>query len=189
MQAATISGPTSYNGHSYYLLSANTWTASQAEALTLGGNLVTINDAAEDAFVYSTFSTFGAVSRALWIGLFQPAGSPEPAGGFIWADGTPVSYTNWNGVGEPNNNTTNGPQNWTMIWPVGAPPGNNASKWNDYWNFTSTTDIPANFPLNGVVEIVPEPSSALLLLSGAALFLRRRPTRTLDRNAFQGTRR
>ena len=33
------------NGHTYYLLTQNTWTASEAEAVTLGGHLVTANDA------------------------------------------------------------------------------------------------------------------------------------------------
>ena len=35
------------NGLAYYLPTQDTWTASQTEAVRLGGNLVTINDAAE----------------------------------------------------------------------------------------------------------------------------------------------
>ena len=34
------------NGHLYSLLDTATWTASEAEAIALGGHLVTINDAA-----------------------------------------------------------------------------------------------------------------------------------------------
>jgi len=45
----TVTNPA--NGHSYYLLSSNTWTASQAEAAALGGNLP-INDAAENDWVF-----------------------------------------------------------------------------------------------------------------------------------------
>jgi len=56
-----ISGPivNPGNGHTYYLLSPDTWTASQAAAVSLGGNLVTINDAAEQTWVFGTFAGFG----------------------------------------------------------------------------------------------------------------------------------
>ena len=30
-----------------------------------------------------------------WVGGFQPAGSPEPAGGWQWVTGEPFSYANW----------------------------------------------------------------------------------------------
>ena len=43
------------NGHSYYFLSQNTWTGAEAEAVTLGGHLVTINNAAENQWVDDTF--------------------------------------------------------------------------------------------------------------------------------------
>ena len=38
-RAAVLAGPitNAANGHLYYLLSANTWTASEAEAVGLGG--------------------------------------------------------------------------------------------------------------------------------------------------------
>lgn len=176
---AIIGGPVFYNDHIYYLLSGNTWTNAEAEALTLGGHLVTINDAAENTFVYNTFNSLGGVPRALWLGLRQPPGSPEPAAGFTWVDGSPVTYTNWV-TGEPNNNSANGAQNWAMIWPAGANVSpNSPSKWNDYWNFSSTTDTTPNYALAGVVEIVPEPSAALLAGIGVAglAFSCRRPRR------------
>ena len=85
-----LSGPivNPVNGHSYYLLTSNTWTAAQAEAVSLGGNLVTINDAAENDWVFDTFS---AGQRNLWIGLYDP----ELNGTFSWVDGTVFSYSNW----------------------------------------------------------------------------------------------
>jgi hypothetical protein len=64
------------NGHFYYLLSYDTWSNSEAEAVTLGGHLVTINDAAEENFVYDTFSTYGGVNHNLWMGL---SALPVPA--------------------------------------------------------------------------------------------------------------
>jgi hypothetical protein len=83
------------NGHVYYLLSQNTWSNAEAEAVSLGGHLATIRNAAEDSWVYSTFSAYGG---ALWIGLTDR----EKAFQFAWTSGEPVSYTNWGG-GQPDN--------------------------------------------------------------------------------------
>lgn len=57
------------NGHAYYLLSHGTWNAAQAEAIRFGGNLVTINDAVEQDWVFTTFSATEGTPRGLWIGL------------------------------------------------------------------------------------------------------------------------
>jgi hypothetical protein len=43
-------------GHNYYLLAQSTWTVAESQAITLGGHLVTINDAAEDNWVSTAFS-------------------------------------------------------------------------------------------------------------------------------------
>src|SRR6185436_14013113 len=96
----TASGPTinPANGHLYYLLSNGDWTDSEAFAQTLGGHLVTINDAAENAFVVANFSNFGAVQRSIWIGFSDAASE----GNFVWASGESPAYNNWR-PGEPNN--------------------------------------------------------------------------------------
>src|SRR5687768_11887231 len=70
-------------GHSYYLLQPSSWTDAEAKAQSLGGHLVTINDAPENDFVWGQFSQFGGVQRSLWIGLNDQASE----GTFVWADG------------------------------------------------------------------------------------------------------
>ena len=85
------------NGHIYFLLTSNTWTASEAEAVTLGAHLATINDAAENQWVFDNFSNFGGTSRQLWIGL----NDLQQPGQFVWSSGQPVTYANW-APGEPN---------------------------------------------------------------------------------------
>ena len=72
---------------------AKTWEAAQAEALSLGGNLVTINNAAEEAQLKANFGT----TEQFWIGLTDR----DSEGTFEWVNGEAVLYTNW-APGEPN---------------------------------------------------------------------------------------
>jgi len=82
-----------YEGSEYVLTdSAKTWEEAQAEAEAQGGNLVTINDAEEYAWLQETFGT-----RPLWIGL----NDVEQEGEFVWASGETSTYTNW-APGQPN---------------------------------------------------------------------------------------
>ncbi len=91
--AQVVAGPIEHGGHVYYLVGPGGWNECEAQATAIAGHLATINDAAEQAWVYSTFN---GATRYLWIGL-RDAGSN---GVFTWVDGTPVGYTNW-GCGQP----------------------------------------------------------------------------------------
>ena len=92
-----------FNGHKYRLTSgAKSWTEAEAEAASLGGHLVAINDAAEQQFLVDTFLTGSDANKAFWIGLTDQA----TEGTFEWNTGEPVSYTNWQS-GEPNNHGGN----------------------------------------------------------------------------------
>jgi hypothetical protein len=99
LNAAVLYGPVTNatSGHIYYLLTTNTWTASESEAESLGGTLAIVNNQEENAWLYSTFSMFGGVARGLWIGLTDQV----LEGTFVWVTGEPLTYTNWAG-GEPN---------------------------------------------------------------------------------------
>ena len=183
VSAATIAGPLTHpvTGHSYYLLTYNTWTTSENEAITLGGHLATINDAAENQWINDTFiplaisnqpSAQGNVS--LWIGLNDTANE----GIFTWASGEAVSYLHWN-PGQPNSGggfPTNDQDYVQMYGPNTRPVGSPLQQpgfWNDYNNFASRSDpFGAYF---GVVEIVPEPSALSLFVLGTfGSLLRRR---------------
>lgn len=168
--ASVLVGPVTNpsNGHAYYLLTQNTWAASQDEAITLGGNLVTINDQAEQDWVFDYFARAGGSGRSLWIGLNAPTSSS-----FEWVSGETVSYTHW-AAGEPNF----GVERFTYMLPtLGSTPL--AGFWNnDYdrttaaytgWNYS----IPL-FAIHGVVEVVPTPSGIAAMCIGASLTMRRR---------------
>ncbi|HEY1789731.1 MAG TPA: lectin-like protein [Verrucomicrobiae bacterium] len=81
------------NGHDYYLLTPNSWTASEAEAEKLGGTLAVIKNAAEEHWIFSTFASQGNANRSLWIGLRRTS----PGGPFQWVNGqaTNSTYLNW----------------------------------------------------------------------------------------------
>jgi hypothetical protein len=94
--AGPITNPA--NSHLYYLLSPTNWSGAEAVGRSLGGHLVTINDAEENAWIISAFSNLTTqTSFGLWIGLNDAA----EEGNFVWADGDPAGYRNWL-AGEPN---------------------------------------------------------------------------------------
>ena len=145
-RAAILAGPVTNtaNGHVYYLLSQNTWTASEAEARTLGGHLVTINDAAENQWVFATFSSFAGTGRNLWIGLTDA----QQSGQFDWVSGQPVTYQNWS-PGEPN---FIGQEHYASMYHSGLPDGRTAAAWFNYYD---GSDLGSLGPLNGVAEVDP----------------------------------
>ncbi len=130
------------NNH-YYLLTSGlaSWTASQAEAVGLGGNLVTINDQAEQDFLQRKFFSGPARERLFWIGL----NDVREEGVFEWASGEPVEYTNWY-PGEPNDylgNEDGTVTNW----------GADQGAWNDdtlsrsYYGIIELANLPPSIGL------------------------------------------
>lgn len=169
-KAAILSGPVVNpgNGHTYYLLDnvlasnvPNPFDAGQAEAQTLGGNLATINDAAEDAWVFSTFDAIADAAdpasnrKSLLVGLNDVA----TEGTFVWVSGEPLSYTNWNPA-QPQSNTPGEDY-------VGIALTSNAfiddGKWHDI-------DFANGDVVYAVVEVVPEPTTGTLALAAVGLF-------------------
>jgi hypothetical protein len=140
--AGILAGPTINpgNGHIYYLVSQNTWSNSEAEAVSLGGHLATIRNAAENQWIFFNFGPYGG---ALWIGLTDR----EKVSSFKWSSGEPLKYTNWAG-GQPDNGDG-------VEFYVHMLPGRHylPGKWNDYANVE--TVLAEQFPLYGVVEIAP----------------------------------
>jgi hypothetical protein len=138
-----IANPT--NGHTYrlseelyYGLSHTFGNPNQpdifdavAEAAEYGGNLVTINDAAESAWLAENFA-----GSHYWIGLTD-SGSE---GTWYWFSGEPVTYTNW-ASGEPNNLREEGEDSAVMNW-------NGAGQWNDLGNINHDDQ-----PLPAIIEV------------------------------------
>jgi len=149
--AVSVLDTATYGGHTYSLLTQATWTDSETFAQSIGGHLVSVNDAAENVFLNNTWGS----TKTLWIGLQRTGPGPT---NFAWANGDALTYTNWAG-GEPNN--AGGSEDYVHTYSNGT--------WNDLPNNSSYL-----FPQFGVVETVsvsavPEPESYALMLAGLGL--------------------
>jgi hypothetical protein len=83
--------------HPYmFCTTAASWTAGSSTCNAYGYELLTVNDASENAWADSTADTYSTAKW--WIGLNDRASE----GTFVWASGESVTYTNWHS-GEPNN--------------------------------------------------------------------------------------
>ncbi|MBC8002313.1 MAG: VCBS repeat-containing protein, partial [Opitutaceae bacterium] len=113
------------NGRAYTLTTGSpTWFASEAQAQSAGGHLVTIDDQAENDWLQQNFSGAGT----FWIGLTDDA--IEAA--FVWSSGDPVGFTYWT-PGQPDNSSN---EDFAAILSNG--------RWNDYNGATA---------LPGVIEV------------------------------------
>jgi hypothetical protein len=148
----------SYGGHNYALTQGqNTWVNNEAEAVALGGHLVAIESAEENAWVSSTFVNTYCVGHEgdMWGALVQIGYYLNPASGnWGWISGAPVEYTNY-----------------YPGFPMGGTHGylhTNSHPAPGTWNANPPHTEPGGNMLGfGVIEVVPEPSGLLALLSGA----------------------
>ena len=142
----------SANGHIYFLLTSDTWTNSEAEAVALGGHLVTINDVAENQWVVNTFANYGGIARPLWIGLTDR----DSEGSFEWVSGEPFNYSNWNlASSEPNNSGGSGyEEDFAYIIQDNS---GNPTVFATFWNDVPNDGYGVIPPMHGVVEISGTP--------------------------------
>lgn len=152
------------------------WTAARTAAENAGGYLATLTSAAENEFVYDLVKddpnlwpadSFGGNGVGPYIGGYQIAGSAEPGGGWAWVTGEEWNYTNWC-PNEPNNSNGGTEAYLHYFWPIGT----NGQVKGPTWN-----DLADSIPLGVrgyIVEYVPEPASAMLVLLGALVFAGRR---------------
>ena len=149
------------NSHNYCLTNQAKWTEAEAEAVRLDGDLVTIDNQAEQDWL---LETFGNTNR-YWIGLTDE----NTEGNFEWVSYATTAYTNWL-PGEPNNGGSYADEHYTsMNW-------NETGSWNDlnnngFWldcnNISQFYDLGDSLenlsaycesefvPLMGIVEIEP----------------------------------
>ena len=134
------------NNNTYHLLSASSWEDAASFARSLDGFLVTVDNEAENSWLFDTFSSWDNQSRHLWTGL-SDAGEE---GFYRWHDGTPFLYRDW-GEAQP---SEGGDEHYVHIASTNM--GNiMPGTWNDLEN------DPQYFPVYGVVELGPGADYAL----------------------------
>jgi len=147
------------NGHSYLVTGGlSSWWDAEAQAVALGGHLVSINSAAENAFLQQTFFSGSHAFDVDWIGFTdnETYGGTEygdthdhpypPDGdkglGWVWTSGEPATYSNWSPF-EPNNYAGDQDYGTMNLYAPSGAPGN----WDD------------DFPWVGRLGIIELPSA------------------------------
>jgi Ca2+-binding RTX toxin-like protein len=130
----------------YVIVEGPTWEEAEANAQALGGHLVTINDGAENEWLWAQFRL--SATDGIWLG----ATDKHREGEWEWADGTPWSFSNWESA-QPDNAThygsTTGEDYLQFVsqW---------NGKWNDIANEINAAEIAPGFPHTtriGIAEI------------------------------------
>lgn len=133
--------------NTYHLLAASSWTDAQRTARELGGHLVTINDASEENWVWTTFNSGGP--KLLWNGL----NDADRDGEFTWVSGEPVEYANWR-AGQPSGN-----EYFVQM-------GHWESPYPRTWNDLADDNIGFEGKVFGVVEVYSGPRVAGVEVGG-----------------------
>jgi choice-of-anchor C domain-containing protein len=121
------------DGSIYLLSNPGTWEATQAEAQSFQGDLVTINNAAENTFLAGLFA-----GQNHWIGYSDAA----VEGRFEWASGETSTYNNWSN-NQPNDFRD---EDYVIL--------NSNGSWDDVWGTNN---------YQGIIEIKNPKTPILLI--------------------------
>lgn len=145
-----------HNGHTYQVFTASEgieWTLAEANAIQLGGHLVSITSAEEMNFVAQLTANVDevwAIDRfnntiGPWIGGLKGAGAWQ------WSDGEAFSYTNW-GQGQPSLFVYDAPEDRIHFWKEGAILPLPTAAWNDYPSSGFAPNLNLTQPKGYIVE-------------------------------------
>lgn len=119
-----------FKGNHYLVISESvSWHKAKQKCEDLGGHLVVINDAEENAFVTSIAAK--ASLDTIWLGATDEVKEGE----WVWVTGQKVTYANWI-PGQPNNWKGNEHYPEMIVTRNFAPWKNRPGQWNDLSNTT-----------------------------------------------------
>lgn len=159
--AAIVAGPftNAANHHLYFLLSTNTPQAAELEAISLGGHLVTINDEAEQQWVFSTFAPL-AGARRMWIGLTDS----KVEGRWEWMSGEPFVYEHW-APRSPDHNagaSGGGDQDYAVIYPA-------EHVHAGFWDDRADWEVQGTLGVYAIAEVIPGLASEVRVFSAVEI--------------------
>lgn len=113
-----------FNNNCYLINDSDskTWLQAQTFCRSLKGELVKINSAEENDFVWDLVKRQATSVRYVWIGLKWNS----TANGFYWYDHSVPVYNNWN-TGEPNGRAS---EPCGLMYGPSSPPSHHG-RWND----------------------------------------------------------
>ena len=133
-------------------------TAEESIYMGSSGYLATITSDPESNFI-ALLASQADPADYIWVGGFQPIGSPEPAGNWQWVTGEVWGYTNWHST-EPSNGLPNEDA-------LELKPAIYGRQWNDELHDTTRYWY--------IVEYsVPEPTTLFLLTLGGLLLRKKK---------------
>ena len=137
----------------YYYSNAttNSWFTASGWASAVGATLLTIGSLAENNAVWNAATSVG-VSGGLWIGY----NDNTTEGSWIWPDGTPTGFNNWN-PGEPNNSTcfpSNDGEDAAIMQMSNG-------RWNDIYDSPQGFCTPGNYRALIKVNVCPQTTPAV----------------------------
>jgi len=135
-------------GNSYYtIVDGPSWIAAETNAVSLGGNLASIESSAENQFISSSFKDenksyyAGSSDKDIyWIGLTKQSGAWE------WSNGSSFNYSNW-GPLEPYEDSGVNDRAEMTVEAHGGPWLQSAGNWNN------NSDIISPLGRYGIAEI------------------------------------
>src|SRR4051812_25615249 len=132
------------------------WSGAQTLAHDLGGELASIESAAENNLLVRMDH-----NNDLWIGGLQSDNLAEPAGHWTWADGEPFAFTNWSG-GVPDN--SGGNEDFAEMYYYGP--------WNDLPGSANLSAVAIEFSTNNFVgsgynDMIEVPQGGATIDAGA----------------------
>jgi hypothetical protein len=146
--------PATFNGHTYYYFKTPvTWYDAKSICEKLGGHLVTITSAEENAFLYDLVAS--AENKYVWFG----ASDIDAEGTWKWVNNEKFTYSNWVQE-EPNNNPSanSSSEDYLMGYilnDISSLSWNDAGGWGSYPFICEIDSVTAD-PQPGNVNLVIE---------------------------------
>ncbi|XP_059201009.1 macrophage mannose receptor 1-like [Centropristis striata] len=104
-----------YRAHCYLFSTDRIeWPSASANCMIHGGNLASIEDPAEQEFIYSSIQTYRDSQSAFWIGLYK-----THRGTWQWLDKSVMDFSNWR-QGQPDENNYGSIKTTDGKWATGS---------------------------------------------------------------------